>query len=164
MYSNAMQLLILKSNCLYLVLLTSMIVIDSLTLGRHDSTVCRLSCCCCTRIKFGIVVTKWYGRNRWSYVCQLATTWLTLNLHALRTQTVEAHSYHHSNSNKVHTLWGSVIWFLGEVAEGYSSWAVLVFQLLGQELLPHRRTLKSFSENVQGGWRVGALQPDSQHF
>ena len=43
-----------------------------------------------------------------------------------------------------------------------SLWAVLASQLLGQEPLPH--TLKSFSENVPGGRRVGAFQPDCQHF
>ena len=44
------------------------------------------------------------------------------------------------------------------------SWALLVSQLLSQETLPNRRTLKSFNENVPGGKRVGIPQPDSQHF
>ena len=43
------------------------------------------------------------------------------------------------------------------------SLAVIVSQLLSQEPLPHRRTLKSFSESVPGGSRSGTLQPDSQH-
>ena len=35
--------------------------------------------------------------------------------------------------------------------------AVFVSQLLGQEPLTHRRTLKSFNKNVPGGRRVGTL-------
>ena len=44
------------------------------------------------------------------------------------------------------------------------SLAVFASQLLGEEPLPHRRTLKRFSENIPGGRRVDTLQPDSQHF
>ena len=49
---------------------------------------------------------------------------------------------------------------MGGVAMGHSSlslWEVLVSQLLSQEPLPHRRTLKSSSEHIPGWRRVDTL-------